>query len=125
MGARKIRSVLVMAQYDSLPIYKKAFDLCLYFERIVKNFSRYNKYTLGSDLRNKSREICVCIAKANSLGDKKFVLRELVVLVEELKMIVRLTKEAKAFHNFNSYIYSTGLVVDLAKQANGWNNSVQ
>jgi hypothetical protein len=116
---------LCMAQYDSLPIYKKAFDLCLYFEKIVKNFSRYNKYTLGSDLRNKSREICVCIAKANSLVDKREVLKELVVLVEELKMIVRLCKEAKVFHNFNSYIYSTGLIVDLAKQANGWSNSVQ
>jgi hypothetical protein len=72
-----------MAQYDSLPIYKKAFDLALYFETIVKNFSRYNKYTIGSDLRNKSREICVCIAKANFLVDKKVVLRELVVLVGE------------------------------------------
>ena len=104
-----------MAQYDSLPIYKKAFDLALYFETIVKNFSRYNKYTIGSDLRNKSREICVCIAKANSLVDKKVVLRELVVLVEELKMLVRLAKETKAFHNFNSYMYSIGLLVGLAK----------
>jgi hypothetical protein len=112
-----------MAQYDYLPIYKKAFDLALYFERIVKNFSRYNKYTLGTDLRNKSREICVCIAKANSLVDKREVLKDLVVLVEELKMIVRLCKEAKVFHNFNSYIYSTGLVVDLAKQSQAWLNS--
>jgi hypothetical protein len=62
-----------------LPIYKKAFDLALYFETIVKNFSRYNKYTIGTDLRNKSREICVCIAKANSLTNKKDVLQSLVV----------------------------------------------
>lgn len=82
-ASRKFERCLCMACYDSLPIYKKAFDLALYFEKIVKNFSRYNKYTLGSDLRNKSREICVCIAKANSLVDKKVVLRELVVLVEE------------------------------------------
>ena len=68
-----------MARYDSLPIYKKAFDLALYFEKIVKNFSRYNKYTIGTDLRNKSREICVCIAKANSLTNKKDVLQSLVV----------------------------------------------
>ena len=68
-----------MARYDYLPIYKKAFDLALYFETIVKNFSRYNKYTIGTDLRNKSREICVCIAKANSLTNKKDVLQSLVV----------------------------------------------
>jgi len=74
-----------MARYDSLPIYKKAFDLALYFEKIVKNFSRYNKYTIGTDLRNKSREICVCIAKANSLTNKKDVLQSLVVFGWRIK----------------------------------------
>jgi len=30
-----------MARYEHLPIYKKAFDLFLYFEKIVRKFSRY------------------------------------------------------------------------------------
>ena len=34
-----------MAQYEHLPIYKKAFELSLFLENEVKNFSRYNKYT--------------------------------------------------------------------------------
>lgn len=41
-----------MAQYEHLPIYKAAFDLQVYFEGIVKNFSRYHKYTHGSALRD-------------------------------------------------------------------------
>ena len=44
-----------MAQYEHLPIYKNAFDLLLYFEKIVANFSRYNKYTHGNALRNTAR----------------------------------------------------------------------
>jgi len=40
------------AQYKHLSIYKKAFDLLVYFERIVKNFSRYHKNTHGSALHN-------------------------------------------------------------------------
>lgn len=28
-----------MAQYEHLPIYKKAFDLAIYFDKIVRNFS--------------------------------------------------------------------------------------
>jgi len=39
-----------MARYEHLPIYKKAMDLAIYFEKIVRNFSRYHKYTLGSDI---------------------------------------------------------------------------
>jgi hypothetical protein len=56
-----------MARYEHLPIYKKAMELALYFEQIVRNFSRYNKYTIGSDLRNKSREIACHIMRANSM----------------------------------------------------------
>jgi hypothetical protein len=41
-------------------------DLTIYFEKVVRNFSRYHKYTLGSELREKSREIVGLIIKANS-----------------------------------------------------------
>src|SRR3989337_4210377 len=32
----------IMAQAEHLPIYKSAYDLCLYFEQVVRNFSRYH-----------------------------------------------------------------------------------
>ena len=53
-----------MARYEHLPIYKKAMDVTIYFEKIVKNFSRYHKYTLGSELHQRSREIVEVIIKA-------------------------------------------------------------
>ena len=33
-----------MAQTEHLPIYKATYDACLYFEQVVRNFSRYHKY---------------------------------------------------------------------------------
>jgi hypothetical protein len=54
-----------MAQYEHLPIYKKAMDVAVYFEKIVKNFNRYNKYTLGSELLEKSRQIVKLTVKTN------------------------------------------------------------
>jgi hypothetical protein len=45
-------------------------DLTIYFEKIVRNFTRYHKYTLGSELREKSREIVALIIKANSTVEK-------------------------------------------------------
>ncbi len=44
--------------------------LTIYFEKIVRNFTRYHKYTLGSELREKSREIVGLIIKANSTVEK-------------------------------------------------------
>jgi len=42
-------------------------DLTVFFEKMVRNFSRYNKYILGSELREKSRQIVELIIKANSI----------------------------------------------------------
>ena len=55
-----------MAQYEHLPIYRKAFDLTVHIENIVKGFSRYHKYTLGTDLRTISKEIVRQIISVDS-----------------------------------------------------------
>jgi len=91
-----------MAQYEHLPIYKKAYDLTIYFENTVRNFSRYNKYTLGTELRELSREVMQLIRRANDATDKAPLLLQNRERLEDLKIAVRLCKDVKAFANFNS-----------------------
>ena len=43
-----------MARYEHLPIYRAAFDLAVHMEKIVRHFSRYHKYSLGTELRVRS-----------------------------------------------------------------------
>ena len=59
----------IMAQTERLPIYKSAYDPCLYFEQVVRNFSRYHKYSIGADLRNCAREVLKLVVRANSRRD--------------------------------------------------------
>ena len=40
--------------------------------------------------------------------------------VEELKVLLRLCHDAKAFANFNSFEHGIGLVTDIARQNEGW-----
>ncbi len=83
-----------MTQYEHHPIYKKAFELNLYLEKTVRGFSRYHKYTLGSELRNDAREIVKLIVRANNSAQDR--LRILLVLREQLEQIkhtIRLCKE--------------------------------
>lgn len=52
-----------MARYEHLPIYWDALELAVHFEKIVTGFSRYHKYTLGSELRNASPKTVTLILK--------------------------------------------------------------
>ena len=109
-----------MAQTEHLPIYKRTYDLCLYLEQIVHNFARYHKYTLGSDLRDGARRALKLVVRANSRRDKVPVLLELREELEELKVLLRLAQDVKAFANFNSFEHAISQVVEIAKQNEGW-----
>ncbi len=113
-----------MAQYEHLPIYKKAYDLLLYFEKIVHNFSRYHKYTHGTELRQQMREVLQLIRHANDAEDKTPFLLKNRVRLEDLKLTIRVCKDVQAFQNFNSFQYSINEVVGLCKQNEGWLKSV-
>ena len=109
-----------MAKYEHLPIYKKAMELSLYLQNIVRNFSRYNKYTIGSELRDLSRQIILLIIRGKLPQDKKEHLRELVEQCEMMKTALFFAKEAKAFQNFKNFQQASILAVSLCRQSEGW-----
>ena len=58
------------ARYEHLPIYKAALDAAVHFENVVAGFSRYHKYTLGTELRNASRLVVKQVIRANSARER-------------------------------------------------------
>ena len=109
-----------MAQSEHLPIYKASYDLCLYLEQAVRGFSRYHKYTLGADLRDGARRVVKLIVRANARRDKAGVLLEVREEVEQLKVVLRLCQDVKAFASFNAFEHAIVQVVTIAKQNEGW-----
>jgi len=109
-----------MAQTEHLPIYKSSYDLCLYLEQVVRNFSRYHKYSLGGDLRDGARRVLRLIVGANARHEKAPLLLEIREELEALKVLLRLGHDIKAFANFNSFEHAMTLVIDIAKQNEGW-----
>jgi hypothetical protein len=114
-----------VAQYEHLPIYKGAMDLTVYIENMVKGFSRYHKYSIGTDLRNLSREIVRLIISANNTTDKLAALLTLRDTVEQMKVTIRICKEVKAFKSFSSFQYAAEVAVNLSRQSEGWIKSVR
>jgi hypothetical protein len=54
-------------------------DVAVHFEKVVAGFSRYHKYTLGTELRNKSREIV-----AQNRGQTTFLTLPTCLFVENV-----------------------------------------
>jgi hypothetical protein len=109
-----------MARYEHLPIYRAAFDLAVHMEKTVKSFSRYHKYTLGTELRNQSRLILSRIIEANSSRERLPLLCKLRDDVEWFKVLARLCQESGGFACTRSYLHVAELAVGIAKQNEGW-----
>lgn len=75
-----------MARYEHLPICRAAFDLAVNIEKIVHNFSRYHKYTLGSERRDGRCRILERIIEANQSRDRGPVLEQLRRELEGFKV---------------------------------------
>lgn len=112
-----------MSRYEELQVYKSAMDLAVYFEKIVKHFDREHKFTIGADLKNLSRSVLILVAKANTLSVRKDFTTQALDKLEELKIIIRLCQEIKAFKSANSYEFSSKKIIGIAKQCEGWRRS--
>jgi len=59
-----------MARHEHLPIYKAALDMTVHFEKLVAGFSRYHKYTLGTELRQGSRAVLQQVLRTNNAATR-------------------------------------------------------
>ena len=112
-----------MARYEHLPIYKSALDMTVHFERLVAGFSRYHKYTLGTELREASRAVLMQVVRANNAPSGVVRRAELLVLRERLDSLMlslRVAKEVKAFKSFAGYLHAVEQVGSVARQNEGW-----
>jgi hypothetical protein len=109
-----------MARYEHLPIYKQALDVAVHCEQVVAGFSRYHKYTLGSELRNQSRAVVGLVVKANAASDKPPHLLAFRKALDELLITARIAKEARAFNSFKSFRYAIEQVVSVCRQNEAW-----
>jgi len=109
-----------MAYYEHLPIYKAALDLCIYFEKIVRHFDKHHKYVIGADLRKLSVRAVMLVIKANDARDKLPLLLNLKDTLEEIKILIKICKEIRAFNSFKSFTTSIKMLDAVIRQSAGW-----
>lgn len=75
---------------EKLVLYQKVYDFLLYLYPVIAKFPKYEKFTLQTQIKNCVIDLERCIIKANKSTTKKNHLYEADVLLEELKMLIRL-----------------------------------
>jgi hypothetical protein len=104
-----------------LPVWRDANALLLAIEQAVRQFPRYHKYTLGTDLRRQAMGICRLIVRAyNDKPRQAEQVRRLVLAVDDLKVLIQLGKELQAFRRFDEFETIARLAVDVGRQCGGW-----
>ena len=86
---------ILMAQYAHLPIYIKTYEFIKLNYRVVRQFRREYKYTLGEELQKISWSMLDEIIRTNSLPNvaKKDGIGKLSVLFDTFKVRFRLAYE--------------------------------
>jgi len=109
-----------MSAYENLPVYKKALDLARYFDDVVSHFAKRHKHTIGAKLVNLSCDVLLLIAAANKKAERRERLATAIAKLEAIKVLLHLSKEVRAFHNFHSFEVAVKKVLEVLKQCEGW-----
>lgn len=108
-----------MAQYEHLPLFKKAYDFKLYFVKLSRGFPKDFKYGIATEIRQLCLKIIDDIVLANDNADKKKYLQDILTTIVRIKVKVRLLKDLNVI-KLSSYKYISEALVDLSKQTTAW-----
>lgn len=107
---------------NQLPeIVKKAERLLADIERAVMSFSRYHKYTLGSDLRKQAMHVLrMCHRTWRDRAEQFAWVSKLIWAIDELKLSIQLGSQLHAFKSFQQFEAIIRLAEDVGRCAGGW-----
>ena len=111
-----------MAMYDTLPVFKKGYDLLIEIYKMTSGLSREYKYTLGEKLKNETLELLIQIYKANLSREKEAHIDKCREKTEVVRLLIRLLHDLRQI-NMKRMIALNVLVESISKQLSGWKKS--
>ena len=124
----------IMAKTNLLPpVYRDCQRLLLHTEQSVMRFSRYHKYTVGTDLRKQAFTLMRTVHRAvYDRTQQSQHIHTLLWQVDDFKLTLQLASDIGAFvqtsskaakpqgAGFSAFETAARLVVAIGKQCGGW-----
>jgi hypothetical protein len=106
---------------EKTSLWRDSTRCVVLIEEAVRTFPKYHKYALGADLRRQAITVCRLVLRAYSDRDtRRQHVERLVVAVDDLKLLVQLAKEVKAFKSFSQFQLIAELSVGVGRQSGAW-----
>ena len=109
---------------EKLVLYQKLYDFLLYIYPIIAKFPKHEKFVLQTQIKNCVIDIQRLVIKANKSTTKKSHLYEADVLLEELKMLIRLSHDLR-YINPRQYGIVSGKITEIGALLGGMIKFVQ
>jgi len=90
-----------------------------YFFPVVERFPKHEKFVLQSTIKNCVLDIARKIIKANKIQNKKPILYDIDVMLEELRLMIRFSHQRKYLSN-KKYEHAIKLLNEIGRLLGGW-----
>jgi hypothetical protein len=104
---------------DNLIIYQKIYDFTLYLFPIIDRFPKFEKFVLCTHIKSRVLDVAKLIIRANKSRNKKPLLFDIDVAIEEIKFLLRLSHDRK-YISHRSYEHGSKLLLEIGRLLGGW-----
>lgn len=111
-----------MTIYLHLPVYKASYDLVLEMFKVIKDFNREYKYTLGESIKKEAIEMITDIYRANSSFSKESHIKKAREKIETIRIFFRLAKDLRQV-GLKRFVDINEKIENISKQLTAWERS--
>lgn len=109
---------------ENLKIYQKIYDFAVYIFPIIDKFPKREKFALCTNIKNAILDAARLVIRANKSYNKKQMLHEIDIRLEEIKFLLRFSHKMK-YLSHKSYSHSSELICEIGKMLGGWIKSIR
>ncbi len=110
------------APFNSLPVYGFAYRLAVEVTEMSSRLERNYRYSLGEDVRHKSKEALLCITLAGKEEDRLGNIRAARLAMIDVQLSLRLLNDLKKLPD-QRYVYFLDMTENIVKQLSNWERS--
>lgn len=103
---------------DKLIIFKKTYELLLWIYPILEKFPKNQRFVLAQQIFNSLLEFLKSLIEANSVYQKRDILRRASINLDKSRLLIRLSKDMRLM-NIKKYETSVEKINEIGKMLGG------